>query len=157
MAELKTCLEEAGYQNVATILQTGNVVLDSPRKKTEVLGRKLESLIGKAFDYPARLLLLEPEELRKVIAGYPFDKGPDFHQYVVFTDPAGVQALMESCGSLDGATEAVTAGDRVVYWTVQKGHTLDSPFGKCLAKVSTKHLTTNRNIRTLDKILQKCN
>jgi uncharacterized protein (DUF1697 family) len=51
--------------------------------------------------------------------------------------------------------EKVEAGSGVAYWKVQKGKTLQSSRGKLLAKAKYKNFNTNRNINTLQRILQK--
>ncbi|WP_077037875.1 DUF1697 domain-containing protein [Pelomonas sp. KK5] len=54
MAELKACVEAAGYANVKTLLSSGNLVLDTPRSVGEAaLERKLEAAmlagLGRSF------------------------------------------------------------------------------------------------------------
>ena len=52
-----------------------------------------------------------------------------------------------------GKDEWVEAGDGVVYWRVDKGSTLQSPFGKLLTKAKYRDFNTNRNLRTLRKLI----
>jgi uncharacterized protein (DUF1697 family) len=49
--------------------------------------------------------------------------------------------------------ERVAAGDGVIYWRVDKGSTLQSRFGKLLTKARYRDFNTNRNLRTLRKLL----
>jgi len=50
--------------------------------------------------------------------------------------------------------EEVSVGPGVVYWKVQKGQTLKSPFAKLLSKSKYREFNTNRNINTLQKIVR---
>ena len=50
-------------------------------------------------------------------------------------------------------SDPVQRGDGVVYWNPVKGTTVDTPFAKVLAKSRFKPTTTNRNLRTLTKLL----
>lgn len=157
MEELKKCFEQAGYQKVATVLQTGNVILESSGKGEEKLQKEAESLLTKTFGYPAKVLVISPEYLGSVIKQYPFSNyGTDYHRYAYFTEKGSEQEIIKQAGALDKQTEEVAAGKGVLYWRVLKGHTLDSTFGKYTAKAAARHFLTNRNLNTLEKILAKC-
>jgi hypothetical protein len=54
---------------------------------------------------------------------------------------------------LDPALEQVADGGSVLFWTVERGHTLDSVIGKALGSGPGTALTTNRNLNTLRKLL----
>lgn len=157
MAELRACFQEAGYPDVATVLQTGNVILES-NKDPDKLKQETEKLLEQTFDYPVKVLALTTEQLLSVIENYPFeDHGPEFHRYAVFTDPENVATMTEANeGKLDESIEAVEAGEGIVYWRVLKGKTLKSDFGKYMTKAASKHFMTSRNLNTLEKILKKC-
>ena len=79
------------------------------------------------------------------------------HDYVVLPVTDGALKLEEP-----GGTERVVPlvngvpyyrGEGVVYWNPVKGTTVDTPFAKLLAKARFKPTTTNRNLRTLRKML----
>jgi hypothetical protein len=55
--------------------------------------------------------------------------------------------------SLDPAVDPVAGGPGCVYWNPRKGSSTDTPFAKVLARKAFKPRTTNRNLRTLAKIL----
>lgn len=158
MEELSNCLRAAGFQEVTTVLQTGNVILDSKEKDPVKLQHKIETLLSKTFEYPARILVIIPAAMETVIRQFPVSKdyGEAFHRYVVFTENGFEKELCQSAGELDKAIETVTPGKNVVYWQVIKGKTLDSDFGKRIAKAANKHFLTNRNLNTLEKIIAKC-
>lgn len=155
MAELKACLEQNGYQNVITVLQTGNVILDSPLK-APTLKAAMESLLQKQFNYPAQLLICKPEQLSAIISHFPFETGDNEHRYIIFMEPGKPAQMIADAPALDQHIEAIQATENVVYWRVQKGQTLDSPFGKYMNKMAGKYLLTTRNVNTLEKIVKKC-
>lgn len=158
MDELKACLEEAGFKNVITVLQTGNVILEC-EIRSEKLRLTIENLLTQTFDYPAQVIVLTVQQVQHVVAHYPFT-GYDstFHRYAVFTEQENVENLTTQMGTkkLDHSLESIQASDGVVYWAVLKGHTLDSFFGKNMNKSTKKYFITNRNLNTLEKILKKC-
>lgn len=157
MNELKACFEGNGYQNVQTILQTGNVIVEISEKNIAKLQKKVEAELTAAFNYPAKVLAVTPEQLQDILAAFPFKNlTPDFHRYIVFTEDGFEKTLVKDCGALYKDMEEVIAGENVVYWRVLKGNTLDSVFGKYMNKTAAKHFITNRNMNTLEKVLAKC-
>lgn len=155
MAEVKSCFEKGGFKNVVTVLQTGNVLLDTSKGNAEKVRVEVEKLLTKRFNYPARVLVLSPDDLSEVISKYPFKHGPEFHRYAIFTDQGFEKELVKVAGDLDRKMEEVRAGKGVVYWGVVKGFTLKSAFGVAMSKLGNKHFLTNRNLNTLEKILAK--
>ena len=157
MAELKSCFEKNGHQNVQTILQTGNVIIDSGEKHIARLQTRIEAELTAAYHYPAKVLVITPKQLQHILDAFPFKElTADFHRYIVFTESGFEKNLVKDCGNLDKKMEAIKAGEGVVYWRVLKGNTLDSAFGKYMNKAAAKHFITNRNMNTLEKILAKC-
>jgi uncharacterized protein (DUF1697 family) len=69
---------------------------------------------------------------------------------VIFIENDLETQLVEEAGKQLG--EDVKAGQNVVYWKVQKGQTLKTPFAKLLTKSKYKEFNTNRNLNTLQKI-----
>lgn len=157
MADLKSCFENNGYEDVQTILQTGNVIINTTEKNIIKLRNKIETELTIAFNYPAKILVITATQLQDILEAFPYKSlSPDFHRYIVFTENDFEKELVRDCGDLDIKIEAVKVGKNVVYWRVLKGNTLDSAFGKYMNKTAVKHFITNRNMNTLEKILAKC-
>lgn len=152
MADLRAALEGFGLENVETVLQSGNVRFDSSLSG-ERLQATLERELGRQFGYEAHVQVIERARLEKVIESYPFGRaGQDSHDYVVFLERGLEKDLAAETVEL-ARDERVEAGDGVVYWRVDKGSTLQSPFGKLLTRAKYRDFNTNRNLRTLRKLL----
>lgn len=152
MAELRELLEGLGYDEVKTVLASGNALVTSAasasRVKTEV-----EAALRKRFGYAAWVQVLTTDALRAIVDAYPFERGRDgWHDYVMFVLDAGVADALLAV-ELDAERERAAAGDGVVYWTVPKGDTLDSALGKATGKAAYKPHLTVRNVNTLEKLL----
>ena len=150
MAELKTCLDKAGLNNVKTVLQTGNVIFESGASQPK-LKDLIEKTLAKTFDYPAKVQVISMDDLQKIIKAYPFAAKDGFHSYVVFMENDLEAALVAEAGRQLG--EKVERGKGVVYWQVARGDTLKSDFAKLLTKSKYKEFNTNRNLNTLNKII----
>ena len=153
MAELKSCVEAAGVTNVRTLLQSGNVLLDSEAEEKDVRQR-LEAAVGQTFDYPAIIFVHRLDKLRPIVEAYPFDSSDeDYQHYVVFMDDGKADQFDAEFGPVDNDVEAMQKGDGVIYWRVRKGMTLRSERSKCFSKAAYKNFNTSRNIKTLRKLL----
>lgn len=152
MAELKKCLEQAGLKHVSTVLQSGNVLFESS-SSADTLKQKLEAVITKQFNYPAKVQVVSLPTLKQIVEAYPFGTASDKqHDYVIFIENDLEKAILVEDYSL-GVGEKVQAGAGVIYWRVDQGLTLRSSFGKILSKSKYKAFNTNRNIKTLRKML----
>jgi uncharacterized protein (DUF1697 family) len=152
MADLKTCLEKAGLRGVTTLLQSGNVVFESSLNTTG-LKELIESTLTETFGYPAKVQVLTIERLAEIVEKYPFGVATaKQHDYVVFMENGLEQAIVTDNYSL-GKGEKIQAGEGVLYWRVDQGQTLRSSFGKTLSKAKYRDFNTNRNVKTLRKML----
>ena len=66
MAELKVMFEKAGYKNVRTFIQSGNVVFEAPKTKNETLAKKIEAMLEKALGYDVTVIVRTPDELKSL-------------------------------------------------------------------------------------------
>ena len=152
MAEVATALTDAGFDNVRTILATGNVVLESSSGVAAVR-KKAEAALRERFGYDAWVLAYDIDTVRAINEAYPFEREVDGYQsYVTFVTDAAV--LDELAALKPGLKEKIRRGKGVVYWQVAKGSTLDSTIGQTMGKKRYKSSTTTRNLRTLDKVLR---
>ncbi len=90
MADLVTCFESAGYEEVRTFIQSGNVVFRADRGERAELTQEIERLLAEAFGYNATIALRDDRELQAVTDGAPsgFGAEPDHYRYdVLFLMP----------------------------------------------------------------------
>jgi uncharacterized protein (DUF1697 family) len=154
MAELRACVEELGFADVLTVLQTGNVVFTSDAAAVAALRERIEAGLGERFGYPAKALVYPFDRLQAILDGNPFDtRDGSCHTYVIFVGDRLEQELAHATEDLDDDVEAVDAGDGVVYWRVVKGSTLESPFARNLTRARFRDRHTSRNTNTLAKVL----
>ena len=152
MADVAAALTDAGFDNVATLLATGNIVLDSSSSAAKVR-TKAEAALRDTFGYEAWILVYDLDQVRAIASGYPFEPEVDGQQsYVTFvSEPAILDELAELAA---GPDEKIARGDGVIYWQVPKGSTLDSTIGKTMGSKRYKSSTTTRNLRTLMKVVK---
>src|SRR4051812_4287176 len=80
MTDLKQVLETAGFKEVKTVLQSGNVIFESDKTDTDKLKQQMEQALTGAFEYPAKVQVLPLEKLSQIVAANPFAAAPaDYH------------------------------------------------------------------------------
>ena len=89
MAELRAALIEAGFADVSTYVQTGNVLF-SYDGDMEPLCDRIEGVIESTFGFRVPVILRTKEELEQILAVAPFDPSDDdySHQFIaLFREP----------------------------------------------------------------------
>ena len=85
MPALKCCLEDAGFDNVRTLLSSGNVAFDSPKKSDLVLARKLDAAMSATLDRSFWTLVRSTSQLQALVDADPF---------AAFGIPAGMKKVV---------------------------------------------------------------
>jgi uncharacterized protein (DUF1697 family) len=72
MPALKAAFEAAGFENVKTVLGTGNVVFDAPRAAASTLERKCVAAMDAHLDRSFGTIVRSTRELQELIDADPF-------------------------------------------------------------------------------------
>ncbi|OII24644.1 DUF1697 domain-containing protein [Curtobacterium sp. MCBA15_013] len=151
-AELAALFRERGYQDVRTVLASGNVVFGSDGTAA-ALKTDIEQSLRDRFGYDAWIVLVPHDDLAAVVDGFPFPAAEDHHDYVVFgSDEDALDDLLADL-EVDESVERVARGAGVVYWSCPKGSSTDTVFAKRAGAARFKRTTTTRNANTLRKLL----
>jgi uncharacterized protein (DUF1697 family) len=146
MARLRKLLEELGYRDVRTHLNSGNVVFSGPRRSE----KHLETAIAKTFGFEVPVVLRSRDELAAVVAVNPLrDVATDPAKHLVVFCTAKASTDLDPA---DFAPETFHVRGREVYlWA--PGGIGTSPLAKLLATKSLGDKSTARNWRTVEKLL----
>jgi uncharacterized protein (DUF1697 family) len=72
MAQLRAELEAAGFQDVRTLLQSGNVVFSADARKPSVIEGRLHEVIASAFGLDIDVIAYSEKALSAIVAANPF-------------------------------------------------------------------------------------
>jgi uncharacterized protein (DUF1697 family) len=86
MASLRPVIAALGVSDVATYLQSGNVVFRSDSTEAAALEKIISEAIAKSFQLDVPVLLRSAAELRQCWADNPFADNPEASQYVCFLE-----------------------------------------------------------------------
>ena len=153
MADLRKLLEGHGYEDVRTHLQSGNVVLASS-VPADRLAKKLERELEAGLGFEVEVIVRTRAELARVVAQNPLAAvAKDPSRYLVtFLRAKPAAKLVRELRALDVAPEQVAVSGREVYsWHPGGFH--GSPLAKLLAKTGISGAGTNRNWRTVTRLL----
>ena len=152
MASLRELATGLGYQDVATYIQSGNVVFRSSDAASTVAKDLAAAIAALGGVTPAVMVRTLPQ-LRKVVAGNPFlRRGEDAsHCHVVFAEKATSGSLTRLDLDAYAPEEAVAAGKDLYLFL--PGGVGRSKLAGDLAKNKTA-VGTVRNWRTITKLLE---
>lgn len=153
-AELRDLFTHLGFSDVRTVLASGNVAFGSPRPAAD-LKNTIEKGLRDRFGYDAWIVLVTRKAVSDAIAAFPFDHADASRQpWVIFgADENVLDEITAAAAGFDDDDDPIARGRGVIYWNPVKGTTVDTPFGKLLSRKAFKTTTTNRNLRTLQKII----
>jgi len=157
MARLRELLEELGYEDVATYIASGNVLLRSDRTAAEIQAQ-IEEALPRTFRLHSELvavLVLTHAQLRAVIDRKPdgFGDDPDtFHSDVIFLMGIDAATAMPAFDPRPGV-DTVWPGDGVVYSQRLSAQRTKSRLNKVMSSPAYKSMTI-RNWATTTALLE---
>jgi len=153
MAELRTAVEELGHADVATYIQSGNVLFRAPRQPRAELAAKLERELTKRFGVELKVVVVTEAELKAVVEAAPDGFGAETHRcdVIFLRKPLTAKqafAVLETREDVDEAW----SGKGVLYFARLDAKATSSKLGKIVARPEYKQMTI-RNWRTTTKLL----
>jgi uncharacterized protein (DUF1697 family) len=153
MADLKTCLENVGFDGVSTYIASGNVLFESEENDAAKLTTTIEGAIEQEFDLPVKVVVLDPKAYAQIVKAIPtpcIDDGT-LRANVAFLRPGtdAKQVVLEL--QPDPAIEQVKAVDGALLWATRRDSVNRSVMRKLIGGAAYKELTV-RNLNTTLKL-----
>jgi uncharacterized protein (DUF1697 family) len=120
MAALRTICESIGCTNVATYIQSGNVVLTSTLGPAE-LGSRLESAISDALGVSPAVMIRTAQQFAAVPEANPFPEADPATLHVLFLTTTPDTELVAGLSTLDSAPEELAVRGTEVYFHLPNG------------------------------------
>lgn len=149
MADLRDVLAELGYEDVRTVLASGNAVITGPKAKAR---DKLETALQERFDMKIDVVIRTMAELQAIVDADPLKDAVEnpTRYFVVFLD------RKPDTSALDGedfTPDTYAAGQRELYVHCPEGMQ-NSKLMKLLSKPGKAGTATVRNWATVNKLLE---
>jgi uncharacterized protein (DUF1697 family) len=154
-ADLRAALEGAGYDDVETHIQTGNIKITCPLRSRAKVEAELEALFLADRGFEVVTMVLSPTELSRVTEEaeeLATKHRPEYGQYLTFlkhTPTADAAAAVEA---LSGKGETFVVRDRIVHMMY------DVPYGTSNAAPLVEKKAgpgTNRNLKVIRTLAEK--
>jgi uncharacterized protein (DUF1697 family) len=153
MPALRAMAEDLGYADVATYINSGNLILSSP-KKADTVEREISKTIEDTFGRPIDVTVRTPAQLKKILAENPYPDGNPSQVTVAFLTKAPAKDAKDKVAAVAKDYEPFTIAGQQVYVNYSQGigrSKLAEKFSDIIGVSSTV-----RNIRTVDKVLALC-
>jgi uncharacterized protein (DUF1697 family) len=152
MADLKVALRSRGFDDVKTLLASGNVVLASEQDAAAVK-RQFEECLRESFGYDAWVVVLTAKRVSELVDACPYpEDDKSTHTYITLASDTAMLDELDAAGAAIEGAEQKRLGPEALAWLAPAGGTLDSPFSKISSKARFKATTTTRNLRTMIKV-----
>lgn len=106
--KLKEFFEELGFENVATVIASGNVVFDSPSTNITSLEEKIEKELPKRLGFSSTTIIRSIDEINTLIDKNPFknvkDEKPNYLVVTFFKEPRKEVSTVIDLTKSDGST-----------------------------------------------------
>jgi uncharacterized protein (DUF1697 family) len=153
MADLRAVLGERGYRDVATYIQSGNIVATASDARDEAaLAADIETAIAERMGVRTRAIVRTREEMEGALAACPYrDHAPRLAHIIFFDrepDPDGIAALQE----MDFGDDAWTIAGRDMF--ARYGENIPaSKLSNAAIERALKVTATARNLTTVRKLI----
>lgn len=153
MEALKIALENIGFQNVVTYIQSGNVFVDSDEENAPAVGFKIKQEIFKTFGHEVPVVVIGKKDLETCFKNNPFLKEKDLDIKKLYVAFVSMELKNESINDLKMSQvkpdEANIDGSRIyIKYAVGAGKT------KFDQKYIEKKLNVTATIRNWNTVTQ---
>lgn len=156
MSDLKKMMEQIGFANIQTYIQSGNVVFNSVEEDSIKLGDKLQAAIYTKFGFEVPVLVFEMNDFKKIILNSPLECQGELEEknaYFVLLKDQPEPALIKLLEGEKYPNEQFSIASNCVYLKCTNGY----GNAKCNNNFFERKLkvqATTRNYKTMLKLLE---
>ena len=151
MPELRELAEGLGYTEVASYINSGNLIFSSP-KKAATLEREISAAIQERFGTDTDVAVRTPAQLRKILADNPYPEGSPSQVTVAFLTKAAPPEAKDKVAAIATNAEPFTFAGSEIYVYYSNGIGKSKLAEKFSSVIGVS--ATVRNVRTVAKVLE---
>lgn len=155
MAALRAVLLELGCTRVATLLNSGNAVVDHPKTTPQALGRTIAAAMESHFGFDVPVVVKSRAEFNAVVSGQKLEVAPEDHSrlLVAFTQTQEAMASLAPLSALVSAPDRLQLEAQAAYLHCAGGilesKAADALLGKLGKAVTTRNWATVLKLQAL--------
>lgn len=153
MKDLKKVFEDAGFTNVTTYINSGNIIFESPIKNVTEIVSIIETAIHKHFKFPVRVVVREAKTIKVVCDAIPeaWENDDEQKTDVLFLwneyDKKDSLKLL----AINSDVDTVIYNNGAIIWNVARKNYSKSGMNKFIGTELYKNMTA-RNVNTVRKL-----
>jgi uncharacterized protein (DUF1697 family) len=155
MSDLAASFREAGFENVRTHGQSGNVLFDASDVGGPALEGSMEQMLGDRHGVPILVVIRSRDELAATIAAAPADHGSDRLRSDVFflKDPLTAESVYAELPELREGVDSVALGPGALYFSRLAARATKTRIQRLMAMPVFQQMTV-RTWRTTIRLLE---
>lgn len=155
MQALAECFRAAGYEDVRTHLQSGNVLFASDPRIGRELEDALERMLQQRFDAPIPTVVRSRDELAATIASAPANHGSKELRSEVFflKQPLTADAVMTQMPKLRDGVDSIASGPGALYFSRMAAKASKTRITRLMSMPVFQQMTV-RSWRTTTRLLE---
>jgi uncharacterized protein (DUF1697 family) len=153
MPALRAMAEDLGYTDVATYINSGNLIISST-KKAPIVEREISRAIKKTFGHSIDVTARTAAQLKKILAGNPYPDGNPSQVTVAFLTKLPPANAQDKVAAMAADYEPFAFAGQQVYVNYTHGLGKSKLAEKFSAIIGVS--STVRTIRTVEKVLALC-
>ncbi len=156
MSRLKRILLDAGFHDVTTFLNSGNVVFRAWDADSTRAVALIEEVIEDEFGFHVKVLVLSIREVRQILGKCPFVEGTSGKSgkvYVTFLSSVPRPAAVAKLRLVSDETDEIAISGKAVYLLARRGYASTTFNNNFIERILQVEATT-RNTNTLRKIVE---
>lgn len=154
MPQLKNCFEAHGFTQVATYINSGNVLFSSPEGDLALLKERCEALIQAGFGLDIPVAVIPAHILEEALGQAPpwWNNGQEAKHNAIFViPPATAEEVCALVGEIKPEYEQVAVYGPVIFWTAPIKTFSRSRWSKVVGTAAYNSITI-RNANTTVKL-----
>lgn len=156
MSELKKGFIELDFEEVATNLNSGNVIFSSAANDTSVLSNQIKSMIQDRFGLDIPVLIILQEELKELLKNAPDWWGNDnkeiYDNLIFIMPPLSYEEFYDAVGDPKEEYEKVHPCKNVIFWSFSRKDYQKTYWWSKTASANISDRITIRTANTVRKI-----
>jgi uncharacterized protein (DUF1697 family) len=159
MTHLKRTVEQLGFGNVSTYLQSGNVIFDCRGAEAVQLGPHIEDKLSEAFGFTINVIIRTQQELEQIIDTNPLVGSADVVRdklYVTFLADVPDKTVVSKLDITPGTDEKFAIVGKEVFLYCPNGYARTKLNNAAFEK-KLRTVATTRNWKTINKLLAVSN
>lgn len=158
MSDIKALFKRIGFNNIESVLATGNIIFTSNNKTKNELHSFIKENLSKYYSFDIDVFIKDIKEIQDILNENPFEIKKEFYiQTFICNDKDNFEkVLINEFNKIEPIDkEKAIINSNKLYWYYEKETRANSSFLKLLSKNSLKHDFTIRTIGSMKKVCER--